>query len=138
MPGRDRLTNIFGNNEAALAAFAATVFSGGIPLIYSGQETGYQEKISFFEFNPIEWDNTPTITSEIKQIIKIRKENQDFINTSFTSYSTSDIISFLHKKSNSELLVLINTRGGNASFTFPTELQNKQWTNLINNTNTEN
>ncbi|HQN92835.1 MAG TPA: alpha-amylase family glycosyl hydrolase [Prolixibacteraceae bacterium] len=127
----------FGNNEAALAAFAATVFSGGIPLIYSGQETGYQEKISFFEFNPIEWDNTPTITSEIKQIIKIRKENQDFINTSFTSYSTSDIISFLHKKSNSELLVLINTRGGNASFTFPTELQNKQWTNLINNTNTE-
>jgi glycosidase len=44
---------LYGEKFRAFAALAATL--PGMPLIYSGQESGLNKKVAFFEKDPIEW-----------------------------------------------------------------------------------
>ena len=48
---------IFG--EAVEAVIALSVTSEGMPLIYNGQEAGEGKRLSFFEKDPIEWQEHP-------------------------------------------------------------------------------
>ena len=40
--------DIYGGLDASLAAFAATLFYPGVPLLYTGQEIGWNIQIPFF------------------------------------------------------------------------------------------
>ncbi|MDA8439958.1 MAG: alpha-amylase family glycosyl hydrolase [Propionibacterium sp.] len=41
------------------AAMVLSVISEGMPLVYNGQEAGYDKRLSFFERDPIEWRDHP-------------------------------------------------------------------------------
>lgn len=45
---------LFGDNFQNFAVMAATI--NGMPLIYSGQETGLEQQLAFFEKDTIDWD----------------------------------------------------------------------------------
>ncbi len=45
----DTAVNIFKGQDGALAAFVVTSYMGGVPLIYNGQEVGFNLKLQFFQ-----------------------------------------------------------------------------------------
>ncbi|MDO5656605.1 MAG: alpha-amylase family glycosyl hydrolase [Flavobacteriaceae bacterium] len=63
----------FGKNRMNYAAL--TYFMGGMPLIYSGQESGLERKLEFFEKDPITWGNF-RFQKEYINLIRAYKENQ--------------------------------------------------------------
>ena len=46
---------LFGHNDAMMAAQVLATFMGGVPLVYSGQENGFTNRASFFDYTPMEW-----------------------------------------------------------------------------------
>ncbi|MGM9748332.1 MAG: alpha-amylase family glycosyl hydrolase, partial [Candidatus Cryptobacteroides sp.] len=62
---------IFKSTEGALAAFVVTAFSGGIPMIYSSQETGWASSVNFFKFIDIDWNENTAYTENYKSVMKI-------------------------------------------------------------------
>lgn len=122
----------FVNNYGSVAAFVAAAFMGGVPLIYSGQETGYPSTISFFELDFIDWDYNMEITNLYKSIIHSRIENANLIAFPLRIYSNADVIAFKHSGSK-ELLVIINARNSTIVFNVHEEIKNTSWKNTLNN-----
>lgn len=48
-------TELYGDNFRAFAVLSGTIH--GMPLVYSGQETGLDRRLEFFEKDPITWDD---------------------------------------------------------------------------------
>ncbi|MFO7525734.1 MAG: alpha-amylase family glycosyl hydrolase [Ignavibacteriaceae bacterium] len=61
-----------GNAAETFAALTYTI--PGMPLIYSGQETGNNKRLEFFEKDPIEW-NIHSFEELYKSLNKLRKDN---------------------------------------------------------------
>jgi glycosidase len=58
----------------AVKTFTALQFTvPGMPLIYSGQEAGLNNRLDFFEKDQIEWGNNPEITSFYASLINLKK-----------------------------------------------------------------
>lgn len=61
-----------GNAAETFAVLSYTI--PGMPLIYSGQESGNNKRLEFFEKDPIEWNNHP-FEELYKSLNKLRKDN---------------------------------------------------------------
>lgn len=119
-------------NEGAVGAFVATAFMGGVPLIYSGQEVGRPSLISFFGKDPIDWGQNPDILKQYQQAMSIREQLLDVVQGELHTYTHVDIIAFSKTTSADELLVLVNARATEQSFSLPTNLQNSSWRDWLN------
>lgn len=134
------LTEEYLSPAGSVAAFVATAFSRGIPLIYNGQEIGYSEKISFFQTGnniPIDWSVNPSIYSEYKKIMSVRNSLNAVKRGSSTNFNDDNIIAFKRTYQNEEVLILVNVRGTNTNYTIPATLKNTSWSNLISGANVE-
>jgi glycosidase len=60
--------------EAAQTFAALTFVIPGMPLIYSGQEAAYNQRLKFFDKDTIEWGNYP-YASFYTTLIRLKKEN---------------------------------------------------------------
>jgi len=69
---------LFNGKNGALAASVATIYLGGIPLIYGSQEVGVSSNISFFYNTPINWSLNPDMLKTYKELL--------------SSYSMSDVL----------------------------------------------
>jgi alpha-amylase len=57
----------------AVKQFAALTFAfPGMPLIYSGQETGLSRRLEFFKRDPIEWNDSLNMTQFYSELIQMR------------------------------------------------------------------
>lgn len=45
----------------------------GIPLIYNGQEVGFDRRLEFFERDPIEWTPNPSLTAFYRTLAQLRR-----------------------------------------------------------------
>ena len=136
--------------EAGSKAFAVITFTiPGMPLLYSGQEAGMNKRLEFFEKDPIEWKESP-LKEFYRDLITLRKEHQvlwsgkyggDF--TRLENSNPDRVYSFLRKKDNDEILVIVNLsdvdrkvsvnwEGEDSRFT---EYFNGEPVTLFNNTN---
>ncbi len=61
--------------NAARTFAALTYLLPGIPLIYSGQETGFDRRLAFFEKDSINWNNLQEFTSFYQSMNQLRKNN---------------------------------------------------------------
>ena len=123
----------FVNQRGSIAAFVATVFMGGVPLIYNGQEIAWPDQLSFFNFNPINWSLNPTINTEYAEIIKTRKAHSITVAGMTQAYSHPDVIAFLKSNNNKKLLIAVNTRNQSSQFEIPSELASNTITSLLGN-----
>jgi len=61
----------------AVPAFAALTFVlPGMPLIYSGQEVGFNRRLAFFEKDSIDWTDAKNFTALYQKLIKLKKDNK--------------------------------------------------------------
>ncbi len=125
---------LFGGKEASMAAFAITVYMGGVPLIYNGQEVGCPIKLPFFSNSQIDWSINADMFHEYKRILGLRNSNIALRSGALEEFSNDDVVVFTRKSSDNEVLVLVNTRSETKTFEFPLNIQNTTWQDAGNGT----
>ena len=127
----------YGDAAKAFAVFSCTW--NGLPIIYSGQELPNYKRLQFFEKDQIEWVHKSELHDFYKTLLSLKKNNValragDAAVTTHLLGTTADknILAFIRKNGNSEVLVLINFSKEKISFnTSDTNLTGK-YTNVFN------
>jgi glycosidase len=130
----DTPANIFNGQDGALAAFVVTAYMGGVPLIYNGQEVGFNSKLQFFQNSStkINWDLNPNVLEQYQKLIAFRKSSAAITEGTLETFHTSAVVAF-KKKSGNEVVVLVNLRNAANDVTLPTSIANSEWTNALTN-----
>ena len=127
--------------QKAYKAYGVVAFTiDGMPLLYSGQESGYSKKLEFFEKDTVEWNNYAD-QEFYSKLIKLNTENEALWNAEFggnfkpISNSESDkIYSFIRTKNNSNVFVVANLKGADSvSVTFESQDFIGEYTELFSN-----
>jgi len=123
--------SIFGSSNAATAAFVIAAYMGGVPLVYNGQEIATPNQLPFFEGTnaTINWSINPGIKTEYERILNFRKTNSALRSGALTDYSSNNVAAFVRKDGSEEVLVLVNVRNSNQTFTLPAALAQTNWNN---------
>ena len=101
---------MYGKNFENFAVLSATV--SGMPLIYNGQESGLNKRLSFFEKDEIAWKNY-AYQDFYKVLLSLNKENEALWNGAYGGKRTriespEGTYAFLRKKGDNEVIVAIN------------------------------
>lgn len=113
----------YGGKEGAMAAFAISVMLPGIPMVYSSQEIGYSEALSFFDYNIMDWDSEPEYQSEYRDLLKVYKNTASLRSGNLKTYDTgNDAVSFCYQTSDGGVLfVIVNITGDDLTVKTPME-----------------
>lgn len=118
---------LFNGEKGSLAAFVVAAYMKGVPMIYNGQEIGYNQRISYFENDPINWVANPTVTNAYKNIIEFRNNSAAIREGKLFSYSSDDIVSFSKEKESEKVMVMANMRNRTVQYTLPASLSGTSW-----------
>jgi glycosidase len=131
----DTPANIFKGQSGARAAFVVTAYMGGVPLIYNGQEVGFNSKLQFFQNSStkINWDINPDVLEQYQKLISFRKRSLAVMKGTLETFHTSDIMAFKKKFGDEAVVVLVNLRNEVKDFTLPTSIASSNWTNALTN-----
>ncbi|MCB0692443.1 MAG: hypothetical protein KDC16_12420 [Saprospiraceae bacterium] len=108
----------------------------GIPLIYSGQETGLHKDLMFFDKDTIEWKNDSPFFPFFKNLVSLRKNQKvlwtDNIPNSFSwlENENPDVLAFgRHLQSNDEndMMVYLNYGDEKIELGFPKNVDMSKW-----------
>lgn len=124
----------FNGQQGALAASVASIFMGGAPLLYTGQEVGQVNNVPFFSNFPINWTQNPEMLSAYQNMMAIYTQSDAARKGDITNYSSANVVGFRKTFSNEEILVLVNIRNNTQNFSVPSTLQQTTWNNALNNT----
>jgi glycosidase len=130
----------YGDMAKALAVFSCTW--NGMPMIYSGQELPNLKRLAFFDKDPIEWNGKYELHDFYKTLLTLKSNNPAlraadnavttyFINTG----AEKNILAFLRKNSNNEVLVVINFSREQISFDIHDDLVSGDYINVFSKTN---
>jgi glycosidase len=122
---------IFGGTNAALSASVITIFTSAAPLIYSSQEVGRSEKLSFFTHDAIDWDANTEMNQQYEKLFAIYNQTDVFTKGDLHYYQNDDVAVFTRKSNNEEYLVLVNVRNAQTVLTLDVALQNGTWTDVV-------
>ncbi|MEP0986825.1 alpha-amylase family glycosyl hydrolase [Ekhidna sp.] len=112
----------FGDGHKAYAVFAFTV--QGMPLIYSGQEAGLDERLAFFEKDTIEWGDV-AFQEFYASLVDLKHDNPALYNgefggePNFMDTGNPMVIAYERIKDNNQVTVVINLSGDNQSISLP-------------------
>jgi glycosidase len=123
----------------AAKAFAVHSFTwNGLPLIYSGQELPNMKRLEFFEKDVIAWNGDYAMADFYKKLLTLRKTNKalrtadDAVSTHMVNTSdNTNLITFLRKNGDKEVLVLLNMAATPVHFTLEDEQVNGVFTNVF-------
>ncbi|MDX2246911.1 MAG: alpha-amylase family glycosyl hydrolase [Bacteroidia bacterium] len=122
---------LFGGVDGALAASVVTIFTGGVPLIYAGQEVGTAANVPFFNKSNTNWNNNPAMREAYEKILQFYAVSEVARIGNNTSYPHNDIVCLKKSLNGETLLILVNVRNFPVNFTIPTGLQNTTWENVM-------
>ena len=125
---------LFDGKAGALAASTATVFMGGAPMFYTGQEVGRLNTVPFFNNSPINWSENPDMLEAYKKMMAFYRQSAVAKEGTNTDYSKADVVCFKKTLNNEELLVIVNVRKQAVDFALPAALQNSNWTDALTST----
>lgn len=125
---------VFGSQQAALAAFVATLFMDGVPLIYSGQEVGVSQSTLFLNGQPINWNLNPEILAAYQKLLFVYRNSEPAKKGDIAYFNHQHIIAFEKSIGSNKLLILINSRNAAHSFPVPASLLGN-WKNAMNGEN---
>ncbi|WP_291857032.1 alpha-amylase family glycosyl hydrolase [Marinilabilia sp.] len=128
----------FTNKEGAMAAFVIMAFMDGVPLVYSGQEVGFPEQLSFFEgnANKIDWDINAGYKAEYERLLNLRQDSPALRRGTFTNLNTADVMAFEKVTTDDSVLVIVNVRNNSVRYIVPEALQETVWQNAYSETQT--
>jgi alpha-amylase len=131
----DTPINLFGGKDGSIGAFVIAAFSGGVPLIYCGQEVGRSDKTPFFSKSPINWNANQDLYQQYKKIMNFRQNSIALKSNSIQLIADSDVIAFKRVVSGEELLIIVNIQGKSSVFNMPAPIASSPWRNAMDNTN---
>ncbi|RKR10013.1 glycosidase [Flavobacterium sp. 90] len=100
---------LFGGKEGSIATFVVAAYMKSVPMIYNGQEVGYNKRINYFAKTPIDWTTADaSVLAEYKKIIAFRNSSNAIKTGSFTGYSSNEVSAFTMVKDAEKVLVLSN------------------------------
>ena len=105
-------------------AIVLSVIGEGMPLIYNGQESGYNHRLKFFEKDPIVWK--PSAEGELYQkLFALKSANTALWNAHWgarmipvVNNAPDHVLSFVRKNSKDKIFAVINLSGQPQSVTF--------------------
>ena len=129
---------LFGDNFENFAVMAATI--DGMPLVYSGQETGLEQRLEFFKKDTIDWDGYE-YEDFYKTLFELKDSNEALWNGQyggeFEHLSTSpseQVYAYKRVKGNSEVLVILNLSDTEQQITVE-GLQESEYSNVFTDEN---
>lgn len=126
--------SIFNGAAGSMAACVATSYMGGVPLLYSGQEAGCTQQLSFFKGGntKIDWNTNPEMTAEYKKLLGFRQSSNAVRNGSLETLNGSgDMLAFRRIAGAEEVCVLVNVRASTIDYALPSALANTSWVNAL-------
>ena len=125
--------SLFNGKAGALAASVSTIFMGGVPLIYTGQEVGRSTTTPFFTNSPINWTINQDMLQAYKDLLAFHNESAAARKGSISNYAISTNVLCLKKTLGTEnVVIIVNVRNSNQSFSVPSPLTGS-WTNALTN-----
>ena len=119
---------LFRGANGSMAAFVVAAYMKSVPMVYNGQEIGYNQRINYFSAVPINWNNPDTnLLSQYKKIIAFRKTSNAIKSGAYTGYSTNAISAFTMQKDNETVLVLSNLTNTTTNYIIPATLATTSW-----------
>lgn len=109
----------FGKSFCAFSVLAATLY--GMPLVYSGQESGLDKRLAFFEKDPIEWKDYP-LHDFYKMLLNLKRDNPALWNGSYGGMPSikdsgnHNVITFVRTKNNNSVEIAINFSASKQSY----------------------
>lgn len=128
----DTPLGLFGGQDGSIAAFVLTSFMGGVPLIYNGQEVGCPVKLPFFSRSPIDWTTNPGMKQTYKQLLAVRAASEAIKQGTLQSFPDDEVAAFIRKEGDDEILVVVNTRPTDVSYTLDASVANTSWLDTMN------
>jgi len=126
----------YGDMLKALAVFSCTW--NGIPMIYSGEELPNNKRLKFFDKDTIDWDGEYRMHGFYKTLLHLRKTNpalraaDDAVTTfHILTEGGKNIMAYLRKNDNDEVLVLLNLNNEVSSFIIKDRLIDGQYMNVF-------
>ena len=119
----DTPIGLYGSLDASIAAFAATLFYPGVPLLYTGQEIGYPTQLPFFSNLPVDWNYGQSTLSRYQQLMEVYKTHDVCRNGVFEDFSSTDAVLFKRVNNQETLWCIINTKNNSYHTNLPHELQ---------------
>ncbi|WP_235894340.1 alpha-amylase family glycosyl hydrolase [Flavobacterium zepuense] len=125
---------LFNGRDGSLAAFVVAAYMKSVPMIYNGQEIGYNQRIDYFNQTPIDWNTADAgVLAEYKKIIAFRSTSNAIKSGSYTGYSSNAVSVFTMKKDSETVLVLSNLTNVPVSYIVPTALGATSWKDAFSN-----
>lgn len=125
--------------DAAIAFAVHSLTWNGIPLIYSGQEMPNHKRLAFFEKDEIAWNGTYLLHDFYKTLLTLRKTNRalragdDAVSTvMINTTANKNLIAYLRKNGEQEVLVLLNMTRENVEFYTEDEHLTGNYTDVFN------
>lgn len=126
--------SMFNGTNGAMAAFVATTFSPGVPLIYSSQEVGTRNNVPFFTRSRINWNANPGVLENYKSVLQFYASSNVVKRGSMTTYNDDDVYTLKYDLNGEEVIVIINIRDTTVNFNIPGEFQNSIRVDALNST----
>lgn len=111
--------------DAARTFAALSYMLPGIPLIYSGQEAGFERRLEFFEKDSIDWNDRNGFTAFYQSLNAFKKQNPALMSQGkggvFTEISNSapqQVWSFSRVKEGNEVVCVFNLSADDVTVTF--------------------
>jgi glycosidase len=123
--------NLFNGQQGALAASVVTVLTGGVPLIYGGQEVGVSQNIPFFSNSTFNWNANPDLLNSYQDLFQFYSQSSVAKRGQNIVYSNNDIVCFKKVLGNEEVVIIVNIRNAIKSFNLPNELENTNWVDVL-------
>jgi glycosidase len=121
---------LFNGKNGAIAASVINIFSGGVPLLYTGQEVGKTGTTPFFNNSNINWTANADMLAAYQKIYEIYNSEAAARGNSISAYQLSnDLICWKKTSGSQSVLVLVNVRNNTINISLPPVLTG-DFTNL--------
>ncbi len=123
---------LFGGKRGSIAAFVVAYSMNSIPMIYNGQEIGYNKRIDYFDRTPIDWSTADNdMLAEYKTLIAFRNGSDALKKGKLTGYSSSDVSAFVMQTDTEKVLIVVNLRNKAVTFGVASGIANSSWKNAL-------
>ena len=127
--------SLFNGKNGALAASVVNIFSGAVPLLYTGQEVGKTGTTPFFSNTNINWTANQDMLAAYQKIYSVYQTNAAARSQTVSAYQLSnDLICWKKTNGTSAVLIIVNVRNNTINVNLPPILAGN-FVNLITNQN---
>lgn len=115
---------LFGGKQGSIAAFVVAAYMKSVPMIYNGQEIGYNKRIDYFNRTPINWNTADaSMLAEYKKIIAFRNSSNAIKKGTYKGYSSNAVSAFTMETETEKVLVLSNLTNATVKYIAPSALK---------------